>query len=55
MAPIYLQILLFNVAVAALIFLYFVLERIRIGKLEAALQADEDDRGLAGTTEVVRV
>jgi len=55
MAPIYLQILLFNVAVAALIFLYFVLERIRIGKLEAALQAAEDDRGLAGTTEVVRV
>lgn len=55
MAPIYLQVLLFNVAVAALIFLYFVLERVRIGKLEAKLQADEDDKGLAGTTEVVRV
>jgi heme exporter protein C len=55
MHPTFLWILLFNVAVAALIFLYFMLERIRIGKLEAKLQADEDDRGLAGTTEVVRV
>lgn len=55
MHPIYLGILLFNVAVTALIFLYLVLERVRIGKLEAKLQADEDDKGLAGTAEVVRV
>jgi heme exporter protein C len=36
--PSFLRILLFNVAVAALIYTWFVLERVRIGRLEAALQ-----------------
>ncbi|MDQ3398591.1 MAG: cytochrome c biogenesis protein CcsA [Deinococcota bacterium] len=46
-------VLLFNVGVGALIFTYLMLERIRIGRLEARLEKTEDDRALSG--EVVRV
>lgn len=35
MQPEFVQVLLFNVAVAALIYIYFMVERVRIGRLEA--------------------
>ena len=54
MAPIFRNILLFNVAVAALIFVYFLLERVRIGRIEAR-SADLEEAALPATTEVVRV
>jgi len=41
MAPIFRNILLFNVAVAALIFVYFLLERVRIGRIENAAELEE--------------
>jgi heme exporter protein C len=40
-APIFQWILLFNVVVAALIYTWFVSERVRIGRLESQLQEDE--------------
>jgi heme exporter protein C len=40
-APIFRWILLFNVAVAALIYTWFVLERVRIGRLENSLKENE--------------
>ena len=50
--PSFLRILLFNVAVAALIYAWFVLERVRIGRLEAKLQ-DETEPKVKG--EVIHV
>ena len=38
MQPEFLQVLLFNVAVAALIYIYLMIERVRIGRLEAGLE-----------------
>lgn len=52
MDPTMLFVLLYNVFVGALIFTYLMIERIRIGRLEARLEAREDDRALRG--EVVR-
>jgi len=52
MAPIFRWILLFNVLVAALIFVYFLLERVRIGRAELKLET-EDAAPAAG--EVIRV
>ena len=52
MAPIFRWILLFNVLVAALIFIYFLLERVRIGRSELSLET-EDAAPAAG--EVIRV
>lgn len=51
MAPVFRYILLFNVLVAALIFIYFLFERVRVGKLETRLE----DPGEASSGEVVRV
>lgn len=45
--PIFRWILLFNVAVAALVYLWFVLERTRLGKLEAGIE-EERERVTAG-------
>jgi heme exporter protein C len=42
MNPVFRNILLFNVLVAALIFVYFLFERVRLGRIEANLQASED-------------
>lgn len=42
MAPIFRWILLFNVLVAALIFIYFLLERVRIGRSELRLEPEGD-------------
>lgn len=42
MAPIFRNILLFNVAVAALIFVYFLLERVRLGRIENAAEIEEE-------------
>jgi heme exporter protein C len=53
--PIFRWILLFNVAVTAMIFLYFMLERIRIGTLEAKLHAALEEPSESGAMEVVRV
>lgn len=52
-----LRVLLFNVAVAGLIFFYLVSERVRIGKVALALseQRAEGRRPAMPTTEVVRV
>jgi len=52
MSPVFRYILLFNVAVAALIFVYFLLERVRVGHLE---QVIEDDEGVVPSGEVIRV
>lgn len=53
----FLRILLFNAVAAALVYLYFTLERVRLGRLEAGLdeldEQREDDPSLVG--EVVRV
>ncbi len=54
MAPIFLWILLFNVFVAALIFLYFLFERVRIGRAETRLE-DEPGEAQPQRGEVVRV
>jgi heme exporter protein C len=51
-APIFQWILLFNVAVAALIYCWFVLERVRIGKIEAKLQNETEPKRQG---EVIRV
>jgi heme exporter protein C len=53
MAPIFRNILLFNVAVAALIFVYFLFERVRLGRLEVKAEALEDS--IQPRSEVVRV
>ena len=53
MAPIFRNILLFNVAVAALIFLYFLFERVRLGRLEMKAEALEET--VQAKREVVRV
>ncbi len=53
MAPIFRNILLFNVAVAALIFIYFLFERVRLGRLEVKAEALEDS--IQPRSEVVRV
>ena len=53
MDPTFRWILLFNVAVAALIYTWFVLERVRIGRLEDKLQAAQTEPKVKG--EVVRV
>lgn len=54
MDPAMLRILLVNVAAAALVFLYLLFERVRIGRIEAAREAYLDP-GEAGPGEVVRV
>jgi heme exporter protein C len=53
MDPTFRWILLFNVAVAALIYTYFVLERVRIGRIEAKLQEEQTEPKVTG--EVVHV
>lgn len=45
--PIFRWILLFNVAVAALVYLWFVLERTRLGKLEAGIE-EQRERVISG-------
>lgn len=51
MAPIFRWILLYNVLVAALIFIYFLFERVRIGRAEVARARELEPQG----GEVVRV
>lgn len=53
MEPAFLAILLFNVGVAALVFLYLLFERIRLGRHEVALEESRDSAPPSG--EVVRV
>ena len=53
MDPTFRWILLFNVAVAALIYAWFVLERVRIGRLEAKLQEVQTEPKVKG--EVIHV
>ncbi len=55
MQPEFLQILLFNFVVAAMAYAYFVLERTRIGRLEAALEVRETSEEGDLPTEVVHV
>jgi heme exporter protein C len=56
MAPVMLAVLLFNVGVAALVYLTFVSERVRIARLEhARMEARERREGDGATGEVVRV
>ena len=42
------QVLLVNVAAAAVLYLYFMLERVRLGRLEAGLSEAKDARVVAG-------
>jgi heme exporter protein C len=53
MDPTMLRVLLFNVGVAAFAFLYFLLERVRIGRLEIA--REDELEAPSGSGEVVRV
>lgn len=53
MEPVFLGILLFNVAVAALVFLFLLFERVRLGRREIALEQERD--GDAPSGEVIRV
>ncbi|UCH26060.1 MAG: cytochrome c biogenesis protein CcsA [Trueperaceae bacterium] len=53
MDPTMLQVLLFNVGVAAFAFLYFLFERVRIGRIEIA--REEALEAPSGSAEVVRV
>jgi heme exporter protein C len=53
MDPTMLQVLLFNVGVAAFAFLYFLFERVRIGRIEIA--REEALEAPSGSGEVVRV
>ncbi len=48
------RVLLINVGAAALIYLYFMLERVRVGRLEAGLSEAQDARG-AAPQEVIHV
>lgn len=43
------QVLLVNVAAAAVLYVYFMLERVRLGRLEAGLSEAQDARVVAGT------
>ncbi len=51
----FLQILLVNVGAAGLVFLWFLFERVRIGRQELALEARSDEAPTAGAAEVARV
>lgn len=53
--PIFRWILLINVAVAALVYAWFALERIRIGRLELRAEAARDEGDAPAPGEVVRV
>lgn len=53
MDPSMVQVLLVNVAAAALIYLYFMLERVRIGRLEARLEAAQDERKVSSAPQEV--
>ena len=48
MEPAFVRILLFNTAVAVLAFSYFLLERVRLGRLESARQDEAEREGPAG-------
>ena len=48
MEPEFVRILLFNTAVAVLAFSYFLLERVRLGRLESARQDEAEREGPAG-------
>lgn len=50
MDPTMLRVLLVNVVAAALIYLYFMFERVRIGRLEARLSEAEDDKRVGDST-----
>ena len=55
MDSVMLQTLLFNVVVAGLIYVYFMLERVRIGRLEARLSEQQEREERAPHGEVVHV
>lgn len=49
------QVLLVNVVAAALLYLYFMLERVRIGRLEAGLSEAREGRSTGAPQEVIHV
>ena len=55
MDPSMVRVLLINVAAAALMYLYFMLERVRLGQLEARLSEAEDSRSAGAAQEVIHV
>lgn len=55
MDPSMVQVLLVNVAAAALLYLYFMFERVRIGRLEAGFSEAEDSRSAGAPQEVIHV
>lgn len=55
MDPSMLRVLLINVGAAALLYLYFMLERVRVGQLEAGLHEAQDARSAGAPQEVIHV
>jgi heme exporter protein C len=55
MDPSMLRVLLINVGAAVLLYLYFMLERVRIGRLEAGLHEAQDMRSAGAPQEVIHV
>jgi heme exporter protein C len=55
MDPSMVRVLLVNVVAAALLYLYFMLERVRLGRLEAGLSDAQDTRSVGAPQEVIHV
>ncbi len=55
MDPSMLSVLLINVGAAALLYLYFMLERVRVGRLEVGLHEAQDTRSAGSPQEVIHV
>lgn len=55
MDPSMLRVLLINVGAAALLYLYFMLERVRVGRLEVGLSETQDARSAGVPQEVIHV
>ena len=49
------QVLLVNVGAAARLYLYFMLERVRLGRLEAGVSEAQDARSVGTPQEVIHV
>ncbi len=55
MSTTFAQVLLVNVAAAALLYLYFMFERVRVGRLELSYSEAEDNRSVGAAQEVIHV
>lgn len=55
MSTTFAQVLLVNVAAAALLYLYFMFERVRVGRLELSHNEAEDNRSVGAAQEAIHV